>query len=531
MNILAIWIFSHDPNMTVSVNGEILEVLELERMFGVKNAEPLTNKVRCIEMAKNYLMERHHIKYFDLLILNPMDMIHLVKDFGLSSNIEVCKFFNADKYLFVDHHHAHAAVSFYQSDFQKTRACTFDGAGNDGRFIIFDCDREKGIKKISDLNLNDYALGNRYSEFGRYCTSIKRNPHDLNPSNFLSLEGFLQYPGKLMGLASYGTPKEEWLPAFKEYYSGTLFDPVNNKYPQLKEACGLPDEYSGQVEADIIATAQRAFELVFEDLAEPFFVGHDRMVLSGGCALNITNNERQRKKRDVFVPPNPHDGGLSLGFMLDYLKPTKPFDSTYMGPRVWDYNQLPEYVNKYNAKELNLKELVTDLINGKIIGVVRGGSEVGPRALGNRSILCHAAIPDMKDILNKKVKNRESYRPFAPLCRLDESSTFFETNSRRNDDHRWMSFSPKVRQEYKEKLKCITHVDGTARLQTVNEYQNHWLYSLFAVFVEMHDYPVLLNTSFNIAGKPILNSYKDAVWMLENTQMDGLILEDYYIKK
>ena len=92
MNILAIWIFSHDPNMTVSVNGEILEVLELERMFGVKNAEPLTNKVRCIEMAKNYLMERHRIKYFDLLILNPMDMIHLVKDFGLSSNIEVCKF-------------------------------------------------------------------------------------------------------------------------------------------------------------------------------------------------------------------------------------------------------------------------------------------------------------------------------------------------------------------------------------------------------------------------------------------------------
>lgn len=531
MNILAIWIFSHDPNMTVSVDGKILEVLELERMFGIKNGEPLNCKLKCIEMAKNYLMARHGIKYFDLLILNPMDMTHLVKDFNFSSDKEVCTFFNADKFIFVNHHHAHAAVSFYQSDFKTARACTFDGAGNDGRFLVFDCDREKGIKRISDNNLNDYALGNRYSEFGRYCTSIKRNSQDLDFSNFLSLEGFLQYPGKLMGLASYGTVKDDWLPAFKEYYKGILFDPVNNKYPQLKKACNLPDEYFGQEEADIVATAQRAFELVFEDLAEPFFVDQDKMLLSGGCALNITNNERQRKKREVLVPPNPHDGGLSLGFMLDYLKPLKAFDSTYMGPQVWDYHQLPEYVNKYNAKELNLKELVTDLINGKIIGVVRGGSEVGPRALGNRSILCHAAIPDMKDILNKKVKNRESYRPFAPLCRFDESSTFFETNNRRMDEHRWMSFCPRVRPEYKDKLAPITHVDGTARLQTVNDFQNHWLYSLFAIFVEMHDYPVLLNTSFNIAGKPILNSYRDALWMLENTQMDGVVLEDFYITK
>lgn len=531
MNILAVWIFSHDPNMTVSVDGEILEVLELERMYGVKNGEPLNGKLNCIEMAKKSLMQRHNIKHFDLLILNPMDMTHLVKDFNFSSDKEVCKFFNADKFIFVNHHHAHAAGTFYQSNFQKARACSFDGSGNDGRFAIFDCDRKNGLKRISGLDLNNYALGNRYSEFGRYCTSIRRNPHDLTPSNFLSLEGFLQYPGKLMGLASYGTPNESWIPAFKEYYEGNFFDPINNKYPQLKAACDLPDEYTGQTEADIIATAQRAFELVFEDLAEPFFVGEDKMLLSGGCALNITNNERQRKKRDVFVAPNPNDGGLSLGFMLDYLKPTTAFNSTYMGPKAWDYNQLPEYVQKYDARLLNLKELITDLVNGKIIGVIRGGSEVGPRALGNRSIICHAAIPNMKDILNKKVKNREPYRPFAPLCRFDESSTFFETNYQRNDDHRWMSFCPNVRPEHKDKLASITHIDGTARLQAVNEFENHWLYSLFATFVEMNDYPVLINTSFNIAGKPILNSYKDGLWMLENTQMDGLILEDFYIRK
>ena len=531
MNILAIWIFSHDMNMTVSVDGKILEVLELERMFGVKNAEPLNGRLNCFEMAKNSLMRRHNIKHFDLLILNPMDMTSLVKDFDFSSDKEVCKFFNADRFMFVNHHHAHATGVFYQTNFENARVCSFDGTGNDGRFAIFDCDRKNGVKRISGMALNDYALGNRYSEFGRYCTSIRRHPHDTNPSNFLSEHGFLQYPGKLMGLASYGTPREDWIPAFKEYYEGNSFDPVNNKYPELKAACGLPDEYSGQLEADIVATAQRAFELVFEDLAEPFFSGHDKMLLSGGCALNITNNERQRKKREVFVAPNPNDAGLSLGFMLEYLKPTEAFDATYIGPKVWDYDQLPEYVQKYNGRRLNLKELITDIVNGKIIGVVRGGSEVGPRALGNRSIICHAAIPNMKDILNKKVKNREPFRPFAPLCRFDESSQFFETYYKRFDEYRWMSFCPNVKSEHKERLASITHVDGTARLQTVNEYQNHWLYTLFATFAQMNEYPVLINTSFNIAGKPILNSYKDAIWMLENTEMDGVVFEDFYITK
>jgi carbamoyltransferase len=213
--------------------------------------------------------------------------------------------------------------------------------------------------------------------------------------------------------------------------------------------------------------------------------------------------------------------------MLDYLKPKKAFDGTFAGPEVWDKHTLPEHIDKYNGKPLILDELVQDLIAGKIIGVVRGGSELGPRALGHRSILCHAAVPGMKDILNKKVKNREPFRPFAPVCREDDAWKFFEMRG----SCKWMSFCPPVKPEYHEALKSITHVDGTARLQTVGGLEPNFMYYLLTRLQESHEYPILLNTSFNIAGKPILNTYRDAIWMLKNTEMDGLILEDYYIKK
>jgi len=133
----------------------------------------------------------------------------------------------------------------------------------------------------------------------------------------------------------------------------------------------------------------------------------------------------------------------------------------------------------------------------------------------------------MKDILNMKVKNREYYRPFAPVVRLEDVNKYFEFDQ----ESRWMSFCPKVREEYRNILKAVTHVDGTARVQTVTREQNEFLYELLTIMEQKTKVGVLLNTSFNIGGKPILNSYRDATWMLENTQMDGLVLDDYYIIK
>jgi carbamoyltransferase len=171
--------------------------------------------------------------------------------------------------------------------------------------------------------------------------------------------------------------------------------------------------------------------------------------------------------------------------------------------------------------------LVDDLINGKIIGVVKNQSEHGPRALGNRSIICNPSIAEMKDILNDKVKHREWYRPFAPVVRQEDVSKYFEFEG----ESRWMSFCPKVRLEWRDKLAAITHVDNTARVQTVTREQNEFLYDLLTEFEKKTGVGVLLNTSFNVNGKPILSTYKDAFIIYNNTELDCLLLEDYYIRK
>ena len=525
MYILSTYL-GHNASMTISKNGEILEVVEFERMTNVKNGGCLAqvgvkNPKLIITLVKDYLKGKYNIKYFDLLLFNHLD-ITMLRKHHFTSDKELLKFFDCERYELVHHQHGHMACAFYQSDLQYSKGCSFDGGGSDGNFNIFECDREKGITEITKIQ--NHTLGMRLSELGQYTKSIRRERD-------FWVDGGLVYPGKIMGLSSYGNVREEWLDAFKEFYTGVYNsnhrDGLNANYNILKNKLNLPDEYEGQLEYDLVATSQRMFEMKFDELVRPYFQNEPNFLLSGGSALNILNNQRLNQERNIFVPPNPNDAGLSLGFMLDYLKPKKAFDGTFVGPEVWDKHTLSEHIDKYNGKPLILDELVQDLIAGKIIGVVRGGSELGPRALGHRSILCHAAVPGMKDILNKKVKNREPFRPFAPVCREDDAWKFFEMRG----SCKWMSFCPPVKPEYHEALKSITHVDGTARLQTVSGLESNFMYYLLTRLQESHEYPVLLNTSFNIAGKPILNTYRDAIWMLENTEMDGVILEDYYIKK
>ena len=195
--------------------------------------------------------------------------------------------------------------------------------------------------------------------------------------------------------------------------------------------------------------------------------------------------------------------------MANHLKPSKPIDITYAGPELFDYILLSEYIETMPINpvtEYDIDTLVSDLEKGEIIGVARGRMEHGPRALGNRSILCNPAIKEMKDTLNQKVKHREWYRPFAPIVRLEDVSEYFDWEG----ESRWMTFCPTVKKEWRKKLPSITHVDGTARVQTVTKEQNPWIYELLTKFKEKTGVGVLLNTSFNVNGKPILNTVRDA---------------------
>jgi carbamoyltransferase len=245
--------------------------------------------------------------------------------------------------------------------------------------------------------------------------------------------------------------------------------------------------------------------------------------------MNILFNTsaKNRYNRDVFVAPNSSDCGLSFGLLMKYMKPTKIIDITYKGIGILDKNILIEESQKRNCNKTNLNQIINDLSNNKILGIIQNNSEHGPRALGNRSIICSPISLDMKDILNFKVKHREWFRPFAPIVRLEDVSKYFEWEG----ESRWMNFCPKVRLEYIDKIPAVVHVDGTARVQTITREQNEFIYDLLTLFEEKTGIGVLLNTSFNIDGKPILSTYKDAFKVFDETQLDRLYLNGYYFSK
>jgi len=297
----------------------------------------------------------------------------------------------------------------------------------------------------------------------------------------------------------------------------------------------IEDRYTGQTAWDIAKTSQIAFENVVMEILTPYLEEYPELplIVVGGCGLNILFNTMLYEKldREIFVPPNPNDCGIATGMMLNFIKPDKAVDITYAGIGILDQDTLMSYAEEFGYGDtcypVSIEELVSDLEDGKIVGVVRDTCEHGPRALGNRSILCNPAYPEMKDILNSKVKNREWYRPFAPVCRLEDVSKYFNFEG----ESRWMSFCPTVKEEWREKLTSITHVDGTARVQTVTKEQNEWLYNLLTKFEEASGVGVLLNTSFNVNGKPILSRYSDAIKVYRETEMDRLLLQDYYFIK
>jgi carbamoyltransferase len=529
---------SHNAAYVVEENGEILLVLELERFLNYKNSGlaqykcPKTEDILFYaQYIPKWIMNKFNITEFENCYFLNTDVI-------ISEKHELEKYIPAKNFIHGLHHEAHAAGCFYQSPYPEMLVFSFDGGGNDGKYNIYHCVRGESPKLLEcvtsplfDSPHIHYDLGFPYMILGHYLKDIKFE--DLGTGN-------LVYPGKIMGLASYGEVREEWLSAFMDFYKSNLNGLDYEQYVnELGNKIGVEFTIDNRLEDklawDIAATTQRAFEDSFLEVALPYMNEYPDLPIgiAGGCGLNILLNTRlvNEFNKEVFVGPDPNDCGIALGLMLNHLKPEKPFDSTYSGTTLLDLDSLAYYIQnthiRFTSNYLNQDDLIDDLSEGKIVGVARGRSEHGARALGNRSIICNPSIPEMKDILNAKVKHREWYRPFAPVVRLEDVNKYFEWNK----ESKWMSFCPKVREEWREKLAAITHVDGTARVQTVTREQNEWLYDLLTKFEEKTGIGVLLNTSFNVDGKPILSTCKDAFTILEKTELDCLIIEDYYFKK
>lgn len=509
---------AHNASLAVENDGKLVCVVEFERWINYKNCG--FTQVYPIPSVQDYIV-------YEILD-------YIKENFGIAE-YENCYchdsapecFNKIPAKNFIDasrvgtHHGYHAYGTFHQFDIQECICLSYDGGAPDGYFHMYHMVKGQEAKLLKNVNLD---LGSNYGYIGSICSEIKGKRCNL------------VYAGKVMGLQSYGQVHEEWKEKLKEYYTYTpWWRDVDHRSREMIKEFGLhlngANQLEGQESFDLAASSQAVFEdLVLENVHDVMDAYPDLPIcITGGCALNIVLNTKigEKYNRKVYVAPNSSDCGLSVGILAAHVKPQEQWDVTYAGTEVLDKPLLLRYVHHRHGQKADLARMADDLVNHRILGVVQGRSEHGPRALGNRSIICNPIGKDAKDILNARVKHREWYRPFAPIVRLEDVSEYFEFEG----ESRWMNFCPLVKQEYLDKIPAITHVDKTARVQTITREQNPFMYDLLTEFKAKTGIGVLLNTSFNVDGQPILSTIAEAFEVFDKTELDRLYILGFYFTK
>jgi len=362
--------------------------------------------------------------------------------------------------------------------------------------------------------------------------------------------------GKVMGLSAYGDPARyrtffhealrdrdgvfrvdtsffDWS---RRYGNGNLFG------PKLVGSLGLPrraDTEIDQRHMDIAAALQEAFENAVVRLARKLAAetGEANLCLAGGCALNCLANERLAREtpfKHVFVFPAATDAGAGFGAAVYEAvrrgSPRTVLSSALLGPR-WSDDVCRDALQRAGltaSAPPDLSEATArELAAGRVVGWFQGRMEFGPRALGGRSILGDPRRADMKQLVNARVKHREDFRPYAPACSAEDAARFFDIRH----PSPWMLFAVPVRSEWRARLPAVTHADGTARLQTVAREEQSLFHGLLKSFERLTGVPVLLNTSFNVRGQPVVCTPDDAVQCFVDTHMDALALGPYLVAK
>jgi len=524
-SVLSLYL-SHDAAATYIDKDNKIKVLEYER-FVKQRYGAFTHTMSYREgLGTTDEQRRDFLQYIKANVKGNIKTI-AINDPNLHDGPLIKEYFPNVEFKAASHHDAHAASGAYTSELKDATLLSFDGGGYDDtsnvcftRSYLY---KNGNLQRLTDYN---YSLGIPYGHIAKCIKEIKAGPDCEDHS--------LVYSGKIMGLCGYGNVREEWIQPIANYYEN--IQSQGNALSLLGEEINLKLELNsieGQDAYDLAATSQHIFEHLASNIINDLLKAGapHNVILVGGCALNVLFNQRMaRALKEVggtlFVPPYPNDCGLALGQFLLYTE-IKEKLSPYMGFDILDRDKFDNYKKEYKATKCSISKLVDHIKDGKIIGVLQGESEIGPRALGNRSIICDPSIKDMKDILNSKVKFREWYRPFAPVCRLEDSDTYFD-NVFESD---FMSYAPTVKEEYREVLPSITHIDSTARLQTVSKGGHKLFYDILKELKKRDEIPVILNTSFNIKGAPILTTIEDALYVLDNTEMDYVYVEGFIFKK
>ena len=447
------------------------------------------------------------------------------------------------KVINVEHHIAHASASYFCSGFNSAAILSLDGSGEIATTLMAIAQGNK-IKKLKEIHF-PYSIGLLYNTVTQFL-------------GFRIDSG----EGKVMGLAPYGKPtySKEFekviyptkdggfkmdMSYFRYHYTGNKKKPFySKKFIKIFGIPRIPESEITKRDEDLAATLQDATEKIGVHLAKYLYdlTKEKRLCLSGGVALNSVMNFKILQETnfdEVYIYPASHDGGTAIGAALYVYysllnNPLKPVNqSPYLGPEYSD-NEIEKSLKNFNLKyekidnKDKLAKIGAQLVHeGKIIGWFQGRTEIGPRAFGNRSILCRPYPEEMKKILNERVKHREGFRPFAPSAKIERYKEFFEIDI----PSPYMLLVCNTRKEKLKELSAITHVDGTARLQTVSKEENELYWKLIDEYEKLSGIPVILNTSFNVRGEPIINSPDDAIKCFLKTHMDALIIGNFLVKK
>lgn len=519
------------------IDGQLVAMVEEERLNRIKHSPRMFAKLAveyCLNYANLSLKDIDYIAIgFDSaakVAKNNLEKENFLSNLNQAANwlIEGKKYekllqfrnFPKERIIFVNHHLAHASSAFFSSGFKDANIISLDGSGGSESGIL-------GFGQNNKINIQ-HRFSNRES-WGLMYELITEKL------------GFRRHSGegKVMGLAAYGIPDPQGLPFVKWDKDIPYIDPKERKVFIEQIKTREKDEPIEDYHKNLAATLQDTLEKAVTKMVDYLHTtnGFSNLCLAGGSALNCSMNGKLAmlpSVDNIFVQPASHDSGTALGAALhvnmEKNKNTSTFimNHAYWGPEFSDEEieqALETFKDQLTYKKSPdiCKETASYLAKGKIIGWFQGRSEIGPRALGNRSILANPSISEMKDLVNNKVKHREPWRPFAPSILEEEAEKYF-LESKKSP---FMILAFNTLPETRHEIISAIHVDGTARPQTVSKITNPKYWNLISEFNNLTGIPAVLNTSFNVDSQPIVNSPEEAIDTFLNCGLEILSIGNF----